>query len=118
MNTNLLRLRCGLIAKDIAPKDTGNLAFNSIRTFTTPRGFKVVSLGHIAPYNIYLEDGTRKSGKHVGFFYQNTAYAITRYIYDYYNGQQSNLSSTYKSVAKASIGNPARNSRFLKSISR
>ena len=117
MNTNLLRLRCGLIAKDISPKDTMNL-MRSIITRNTAHGFKVVSLGSRADYNIYLENGTRKSGKHVGFFYQNTAYAMSKYIYDFYNGQQDSLSSTYQNVAKASMANPAKNQTFLQSIAR
>ena len=44
--------------------------------------------------------------------------AVGKYINDYYNGKQTNLSSTYRAVAKGAIATPARGQQFLRSASR
>lgn len=112
MNTTKLMLRCGLIAKDIAPKETGNLAFNSIRTYKTPKGFRIVSLGNSAPYNKYLEYGTKFSKKHQGWWSKKLKQAITVYLGTNLNGDRQQ----YKRVAEASKNNKLREQRFFNSI--
>lgn len=112
MDTTKIMLRCGLIAKDIAPKETGNLAFNSIRTYKTPRGFRIVSLGNAAPYNTYLEYGTKRSKKHQKWWSEKVKLAVRTYLNSNLNGDREQ----YKRVAMASKNNKLREKRFFNSI--
>lgn len=100
MNTTQLMLRCSLLAKDIAPKDSGNLAFNSIRAYKTPRGFRLVSLGNAALYNVFLEDGTKRSNKHQGWWSEKVYGAVETYLNTNLNTSMD--SETYQRVAKQS----------------
>jgi hypothetical protein len=116
VNAHLLRLRCVAIAKEIAPKDKGNLAFNSIRSFPTPTGFRIVSLGNVAPYNIFLERGTKFSKQHVGWWSRAVKVAVFRYVDDYYNDNLNSDTSDFNELAKKSKNNDQRTELFNKSI--
>jgi len=123
MNLNLLRLRSSLIAKSISPFDTGNLRHNSMKSIMTPKGFRIIQLGNIAFYGAILNAGpetprSRVTKIHIGWWDRKVYGAIGKYINDYYNGKQTNLSSTYRAVAKGAIATPARGQQFLRSISR
>ena len=58
MNLNKLLLRGKIILLPFIPKDSGNLV-KSIRSYRTPRGFRYVSLGNQAPYNVVVNRGRR-----------------------------------------------------------
>lgn len=122
MNLDLLRLRCGLIAKSVAPRDTGNLR-HSIRTELTQSGFRIIQEESIALYGYILNNGPEKPNSRVTTIYidwwdEGVVNAVGAYISDFYNGQQTNLSSTYQQVAKTSMGTPARKKAFLRNIKR
>jgi hypothetical protein len=104
------------MAKEIAPKDKGNLAFNSIRSSITPTGFRIVSLGNVAPYNIFLERGTVFSKKHVGWWSKAVKVAVFRYVGDYYNDNLNSDTSDFNELAKKSKNNDQRTELFNKSI--
>lgn len=106
------------LAQDIAPYDTGNLAFNAIGLEVRPNGFTITYDDNIAPYVEYLEEGTSKSGEHVGFISQDTTYAISRFIDDTFNDRLSSATSNQGLLAEKSKGNPARNELYLNSIVR
>jgi hypothetical protein len=115
MNVNHLRLGSSAIMKRVAPfRDGGIVA--SIKSRQTLRGFQITSYGFIAPYNIYLENGTRFSGKHVGWFSQKGTYAIYTYLDTVLNGNYYDMSSTIQAVATKSLNTPALQLRLQKSM--
>ena len=118
MNLNLLRLRSTLITKSISPFDTGHLRHGSIKSDMTTRGFRITQYGRIAVYGAMLNDGTKHIKQHIGWWDKKAMGAVAKYINDYYNGNQTNLSSTYRAVAKGAIATPARAEQFLRSASR
>jgi len=56
-NTTRLMLTGLAMIKDIAPKDSGNMAFNSIIAFKTPRGVRYTQRGNAAPYGAIINEG-------------------------------------------------------------
>lgn len=115
MGVQLYGMNCLSIYKFGAPfKDGGIVA--SLKYSPTLRGFKITSYGFITPYNIYLEDGTRFSGKHVGWFSQKGAYAVYNYLNTVLNGNYYDMSSTLKIVAIKSTNTPALQMRLQKSM--
>jgi len=123
MNLNLLRLRSTLITKSISPFDTGHLRHGSIKSDMTTRGFRITQYGRIAVYGAILNAGPEKPNSrvtkvHIGWWDKKAMGAVAKYINDYYNGNQTNLSSTYRAVAKGAIATPARGQQFLRSASR
>lgn len=123
INTDLLRLRCSAMVKEAAPIDTGNLAFNSIRSIRTPYGFRIVQLGAIAPYGAMLNAGTyTKEGiplitKHIGWW-ERARDAVMEYAYAELNGQNPSYGVDYKYLGFHAAATPARQQRFLQSIGR
>lgn len=121
INTDLLRLRCSAMVKEAAPVDTGNLAFNSIRSIRTPYGFKIVQLGAIAPYGAMLNAGTfTKEGvpmitQHIGWW-ERARDAVMEYAYAELNGQSPSYGVDYKFLGFHASASPARQQRFLQSI--
>ena len=118
MNFQLLLLRAGLICKNIAPKDTFNLA-SSIVTHTTARGGRITQLSSVALYGDILNEGPAKAGsrvtrKHIGWWDIKCVYAVEHYAKSFYNGTADNLSATYRQVAKSAIGTPARAKTLLR----
>ena len=120
MNINKLILRAVLLAKDRAPKDTGNLAFNSIRGFRTPTGFRIVQLGNAAPYGSILnyrqKPRSQKEIANVGWWSgENGVYgALNRYMKTNLDSQLD--SESYKRVALQSKNNERREKLFNRSI--
>lgn len=123
INTDLLRLRCSAMVKEAAPMDTGNLAFNSIRSIRTPYGFKIIQLGAIAPYGAMLNAGTySKEGipiitQHIGWW-DRARDAVMEYAYAELNGQNPSYGVDYKFLGYHAAATPARQQRFLQSIGR
>ena len=120
MNTVQLMLRCSLLAKDIAPKDSGNLAFNSIRAYKTPRGFRLVSLGNVALYNEIIDRGrgdrplSQKEQANVGWWSEQVYEAVDTYLKT--NLNTSIESETYQRVAKQSKNTDKRQKVFDRNI--
>ena len=56
-NINRLMLTGLMAIRTIAPRDTGNLAFNSIIAFRTPRGVRYTQRGNSAPYGAIINAG-------------------------------------------------------------
>lgn len=106
-----------VIAKDLAPKDTGNLAFNSIKLYLTVDGFKIVYRNIVAPYTRYLEEGTKFSKRHQGFINTKTRNAIMAHVHAVHTGKPTNLTDSIDRIRKNSADTPARQMRFLQSIS-
>lgn len=69
--SNRLRDQCLNAIKNSndLPYDTGNL-LQSIRSKNTPTGFELYINEDQAPYQYFLEFGTKKSKKHKGFWYE------------------------------------------------
>lgn len=104
---------CMAIARDMAPKDTGNLAFIGMRTILIPGGFQIIYLENIAPYFHYLNDGTERFSGHKGFI-EATEIAIALHIDAVENGTPYSFQDTWNRLAKQGKDNPARQQRFLK----
>jgi hypothetical protein len=81
------------LARDIAPKDTGNLAFNSIVGVNVPGGIDIVYRGEIAPYTHFLQEGTKWFKGHRGFI-DRTSGAITAHVEAYMNGNPVSMQDT------------------------
>lgn len=116
MDLFTLGTTCLELAQQIAPFDTGNLAFNSISLETTPNGFIIVFDDNIAPYVEYLEEGTGNYGGAVGFISQDTVYAITKLVQDYYNGIASDEVINRDLLTEKSKDNSARKERLLDQV--
>lgn len=120
MNTTQLMLRCSLLAKDIAPKDSGNLAFNSIRAYKTPRGFRLVSLGNTALYGEIIDRGrtdrplSQREKANVGWWSEGVYGAIETYLNTNLNTQID--SEVYQRVAKQSKNTEKRQKVFDRNI--
>ena len=56
-NTTRLMLTGLALIKDLAPKRSGNIAFNSIVAFKTPRGVRYTQRGNSAPYGAIINEG-------------------------------------------------------------
>jgi hypothetical protein len=75
-----------------------------------------VSLGNVAPYNIFLERGTKFSKQHVGWWSRAVKVAVFRYVGDYYNDNLNSDTSDFNELAKKSKNNDQRTELFNKSI--
>ena len=117
MNTNQVMLRASLLVKSLAPKLSGNLAFNSIRAFRTPRGFRIVQLGNAAPYGSIINRGRRdrilvgKEKTNVGWW-ERARGSVMKFM----NTKLNLDKKTYQSVARQSKNNPLREKTFARSI--
>ena len=115
INVRELKQDCLDIARDIAPKDTGNLAFNAIVAIESANGFEIVYRTFVAPYVEQLETG--KNSRHKGFISKSTTLAVSAHINSFYNGGRTNLDATKERLAKLAPDNPARQQLLLASIS-
>jgi hypothetical protein len=118
MNFQLLLLRAGLICKNIAPKDTFNLA-SSIITYPTARGGRITQLSSVALYGSILNEGPAGAGsrvtrKHIQWWDIKCVYGVSHYAQSFYNGTADNLSATYQQIAKQAVNTPARAKAFLR----
>lgn len=118
MNLIQAMIECKYIAQKIFPKDTGNAAFYGINANLNSNGFSIVYDTNKFPYIEYLEEGTRRSGKHVGVISQNTVYAVTKYFDDKFNGRESNETANWQALAELSKTNPARQAVYLREVRR
>jgi hypothetical protein len=112
MDIKSLAYDCLYIARDIAPKRTGNLAFNAIQLQMLNNGFSIIYYTYVAPYVIDLQE---KSKKHKGFI-DRTSTAITAYTTGAINGHKNNLNATKERVSKLAPNNPARKKVLQDSI--
>lgn len=90
-----LERQCLRIAQNLAPKDTGNLAFNSISIRDSNEfGFTILYSGRDAYYNKFVEEGTefQKAQKYVA----KTRLAIAIFVKDYLEGDGKKHKSMYK----------------------
>ena len=88
------------IAKALSPFDTGNLRFNAIKSELTADGFRIrYSLGN-AYYIYFLEEGTSKSTRHMGFIANRTVPMIASYLYSKYENPNQKKVNRFKYVAK------------------
>lgn len=113
MNFQLLLLRAGLICKNIAAKDTFNLA-SSIITYPTARGGRITQLSSVALYGAILDTGSKFFKGHKGWWRTQCVGAVGQYAQDFYNGTADNLSATYQQVSKQAKNTPARAQTFLR----
>jgi len=114
----ILQYRAGVVAKDIAPFDTGNLRFNAIKTQQlSGQDFAVRYNGSIAPYIDWLEEGTEFSDIHKGFIETKTVGGIITLINAHFNGGSNTdeYRKQFKRVASHKYTD-ATNVRLLKAI--
>jgi hypothetical protein len=79
------------IAKFMSPFKTGNLRYNAISSKRTDDGFSIdYSLAN-AHYIYFLEEGTSKSTRHVGFIANKTVPTIASYISAKYETQDKKI---------------------------
>lgn len=114
----ILQFKAGVVAKDLAPFDTGNLRFNALKTI--PLGgndFAIKYSDNVAPYLDALENGTKFSDKHKGFIETKTVGAIVTLIEQTYNGgfNEQMFKDQFKRVASHKYTD-ATNVRLLKAI--
>jgi hypothetical protein len=117
MSLRYLELRLKFLAKQISPFATG-VAMGAIKSSSSLNEIIIDYNLVEAPYIEYLEEGTRKSGKHVGYISQNTVYAFTREIQDAFNSNRGSETLNISMLAQKSKITPARQQRFLQSIAR
>ena len=119
MNKQQLRLYSSLIAKDISPKDTYNLA-NSIISIETPNGYSVIQKESQAYYGEIINDGrtdkqlTAKEILNKGWWDTKTFDAITDFIF----GNQNDIQTTYQKVSRQAVNTPARQQALTRSLRR
>lgn len=105
------------IAQSIAPFDTGNLRYNSIRAYLTPQGFRIVSLFTVAFYGNLLDQyGAGPNKTRQGWWSEEVTSSVGGYIDAVLNGQRSNFQIPNEQVAKFAPDNPARKRRFYNSM--
>lgn len=112
-----LGLDAKFIAQDVAPKDSGNLALNSIRLRQIPNGVQLVYLGSIAPYWSYQQFGTKFSTKNKGFIFPKTELAIGSHLANVVGGDRSNANASRERVGEfMRTTNPARNKLLIDNL--
>ena len=73
------------LARAYAPFKTGNLRFNALHSEMTADGFVILYSMDEAFYVYFLEEGTQKSKKYVGFISNRTVPAIASLLNAKYN---------------------------------
>jgi hypothetical protein len=117
MNNDLMRLQGSLILKDLAPFRLGNL-LRSIISYPSPAGWTYEQLKILAPYGMILDTGSKFFMGHKGWYSEKGVGALETYYGDTLNGQATNLSKMYQSVAQKARTTPAQQQGFLRNISR
>jgi hypothetical protein len=104
------------ICRNIAPKLTGNTAYNGIIKIDTHNGFEIRMLESVTPYGIGLDDATGGWAKiHKGFFSTRSNNAVLSYI----SGKGGNFDSmnvTKEHVENLARDNPARQQVYIKNL--
>lgn len=90
---------CLGLAQLIAPKDTGNLAYNAIKDEPTHFGFRIRFSLADAFYIYFLEEGTRNIQTHVGFIANQIYPTLSAYLYSRW---ESDNEKSVKSFERAS----------------
>jgi len=105
-NVNRLMLTGLMLIRDIAPKASGNMAFNSIVAHRTPRGVRYTQRGNSAPYGAIIDRGRSdrplkgKEIDNVGWWSVRALVAIKELWYGNLNTQLPN--KTIQQLAKQS----------------
>ena len=89
-----LERKCLRIAQNLAPKDTGNLAFNAIRIRkSTPNSFTINYDGKVARYITFVEEGTvnQKAQR----FVNATWIKLSLFLNDYFDGRGNRHRKSY-----------------------
>jgi hypothetical protein len=116
-NTEQLKNECRVIARSLAPFDTGNLRYNAIIAYNTPTGFALVSRFTVAFYgNILDEYGVRGGDKHKGWWSSGVYLAVSNYIHSSLNNRQSTYERADRTVAKFAPDNTIRREKFYNSM--
>ena len=84
------------IAMFLAPFDTGNVRFNAIKGELTNDGFRIKYSLPDAFYIYFLEEGTAKSQKHVGFIANETVPTIASFISNKYKKRNQSVVNHFK----------------------
>jgi len=114
----ILQYRAGVVAKDIAPFDTGNLRFNSLKTQELGgKDFAIKYSSATAKYLDALENGTKWFDGHKGFIEIKTVGGIITLINAHFNGgsNTNEYKEQFKRVASHKYTD-ATNVRLLKQI--
>jgi hypothetical protein len=115
-------LESKVLAKSLAPIDTGNLRDNAIRAYKTPTGFRVVTLYTAAFYGIILDTyGVRSSQsyigtKHKGWWSTGVYTAMSRMIHSSLNNRKSTFEMSNRLVANFKVDEKAKQARFYNSM--
>jgi hypothetical protein len=117
MNLRGLELKGKFLLMQISPFKSGN-AMKAIRSTSTKSSILYSYDLNQADYIKHLEEGTRKSGKHVGYISQDSVYALTRLISDIYNNNRGSETLNIQTLAQRTKTTPAGQLQFLRSIAR
>jgi hypothetical protein len=96
-----------IIAQNGTPFRTGNARFNSLRVTPIPNGAMYQWNLSIAPYLPFLNNGTKYSTKHVGFF-EKINDDLTAMLNAELNGLNYNINEASRNVSQTKANNPAR----------
>ena len=100
----------------IAPFDTGNLIFNGMRlSILNNNQFVITYSVASVPYIESLEEGTKFIKQHIDFIKRDSTFAVAQVLQNAMS--QQSITENKNIVAARSKNNPARNKRFLNSIS-
>ena len=105
------------IFQNIAPRDTGNLAFNAIQKIKIPNGFAILLIGDIAPYAIELNSGNWLQGRFEGFFTTDSKNAGLLHLRGK-GGYTNSIGATQEQLAIEAQDNPARQKLLIDNISK
>jgi hypothetical protein len=87
---------CLGLARSYTPFKTGNLRYNSISVYDTAVGFNIEYKLSNAYYIYFLEEGTSKSKKWVGFIANRTVPAIASYLNAKFSTKNEDLLKYYE----------------------
>jgi len=106
-----------MIARSIAPVDTGNLRDNAIRAYKTPTGFRLVTLYTAAFYGVILDTyGVRNGTKHKGWWSTEVYTAVSRMIHSSLNNRKSQFEMANRLVANFKPVDESKQPRFYNSM--
>ena len=114
------------IFKQISPRRTGNTAENALINNAIPNGFEERLLEAVSPYGVKLDlalggwanKRDRRTGQLLkGWFSVRGTTAVGTFIRNK-GGIKDSVGSNTESIIADAIDNPARQSQFLKSVSK
>jgi hypothetical protein len=88
---------------DATPKDTGNLAYNALHVFRTPRGIGVKYRNSVAGYGVILNDFRKLRGFAAG--------SLNRHYLWFDNGVHQNVTNTL--IRRLTVNRPAKANKVI-----